>query len=59
MNENRDMAPCILKEVDNCFRGVYCRHHQGDHQAVLFILKAMRTSNLSIYEDVLNFTLFV
>jgi hypothetical protein len=24
-----DIAPCSLAEVDRCFRGVYCLHHQG------------------------------
>jgi hypothetical protein len=24
-----DTAPCILVEVDRCFRDAYCLHHQG------------------------------
>jgi hypothetical protein len=25
-----DVAPCSLVEIDRCFRGAYCLHHQGD-----------------------------
>jgi hypothetical protein len=25
-----DMTLCSHVEVDRCFRGVYCLHHQGD-----------------------------
>jgi hypothetical protein len=25
-----DIAPCSLVKVDQCFRGSYCLHHQGD-----------------------------
>jgi hypothetical protein len=24
-----DVAPCSLVEINRCFRGVYCLHHQG------------------------------
>jgi hypothetical protein len=24
-----DVAPCSLVEIDQCFRGAYCLHHQG------------------------------
>jgi hypothetical protein len=25
-----DIVLCNLNEVDHCFRGAYCFHHQGD-----------------------------
>jgi hypothetical protein len=25
-----DVAPCSLVDIDWCFRGAYCLHHQGD-----------------------------
>jgi hypothetical protein len=25
-----DIAPCSFIEVDHCFRGAYCLHHEGD-----------------------------
>jgi hypothetical protein len=35
-----DVAPFSLVELDRCFRGAYCLHHQGDEytrKAVIFI----------------------
>jgi hypothetical protein len=25
-----NFAPCNVLEIDRCFRGTYCLHHQGD-----------------------------
>jgi hypothetical protein len=25
-----DDVPCNVVEIDQCFRGAYCLHHQGD-----------------------------
>jgi hypothetical protein len=25
-----DVSPCSLVDIDRCFRGAYCLHHQGD-----------------------------
>jgi hypothetical protein len=25
-----DAAPCSLTELDKCFKGAYCHHHQGE-----------------------------
>jgi hypothetical protein len=30
MTVSWDIATCSLVEVDQCFRGAYCPHHQGD-----------------------------
>jgi hypothetical protein len=30
------MAPCNLVEVDWCFRGAYCLHHQGEDRSSLW-----------------------
>jgi hypothetical protein len=24
-----DVAPCYLADIDRCFRGTFCLHHQG------------------------------
>jgi hypothetical protein len=37
-----DIAQCSL-EVDRCFRGVYCLHHQG------LMMQAVHTSEMSDY----------
>jgi hypothetical protein len=31
----RDVAPCNLVDVDRCFKGAYCVHHQGDEPTSL------------------------
>jgi hypothetical protein len=40
----RDIVPCSLVEVDRCFRGAYCLHHQ--------VNEAIRTSETSVYFNV-------
>jgi hypothetical protein len=44
MSALRDVAPCIVVEVDRCFACLYCLHHQGPlfHKAVIFIVAAVR-----------------
>jgi hypothetical protein len=45
----RDVASCILVEIDRRFRGAYCLHHHGDstsQKAAILIHVAVRNSNL-------------
>jgi hypothetical protein len=37
-----DTGPCSLMEVDPCFRGVYCLHHQNDHSDACGIKKPLK-----------------
>jgi hypothetical protein len=39
-----DVASCGLVEVDQCFRGAYCLHYQGD----CLLIKTVHTSETSV-----------
>jgi hypothetical protein len=36
MRAFRDIVPCSFVEGDQCFRGTYCFHYQGDETSVFF-----------------------
>jgi hypothetical protein len=38
-----DTAPCSLVDVDRCFRGAYCSHHQGNPEDIIFTPVAVKT----------------
>jgi hypothetical protein len=42
-----DTAPCILVEVDLCFTGAYCLHHQ-DNLFFSLMMEAVSTSEMSV-----------
>jgi hypothetical protein len=62
-----DIAPCSLVELDQCLRGVYCLHYQGDdcisEMSVKFyqvtwcnIPNIMWLWNCSEYAELINYT---
>jgi hypothetical protein len=52
------VAPCSLVEVYQRFRGPCCLHHQGDELIAIFILTAVRTSNLTQENEASEFVFF-
>jgi hypothetical protein len=44
-----DVALCSLVEIDRCFRGAHCLHHQGD------VLIALMMEAVSISETLVSF----